>query len=412
MTEHLSGACERLFDAAERVGVEAQQLQALSHPQETTAATVQMERDDGDIETIRAWRCRYNDVLGPSKGGVRFHPSVTPEEVEALAFWMTMKCALIGLPFGGAKGGVAINAGSLSDGEAERLSRAFVDRFAHVIGPDRDIPAPDVGTGAREMAWMADAYAKRVGFDGRAVVTGKPVAFGGVEGRAEATGDGAFHVLNATSRALGVGDGPRRLALQGYGGGGRRFARRAVEAGWTLIAVSDSSGCAFNENGLDLSAVDAAKQREGTVAAASGAQRVERDAILDVSTDLLALAALGGVIDAARANDVSCRAILEIANGPTLPEADVRLRERGVAVAPDILANAGGVFVSWLEWVQNRTQDPFSRVTVERRLEERLGVWSDSVVERGTTLRADLRTAAYSLAAERLSAALDAQGVA
>lgn len=410
MGEMLSAARRRLFDAAEADGAPAELFEALKYPQETTAISLPLRRDDGSLTLVKAWRCRYSDHLGPTKGGLRFHPSVNADEVQTLAFWMMVKCALLELPFGGGKGGAAIDARALTPFERERLTRGYAEALSHVLGPERDIPAPDVGTGPTEMAWIAETYGAHFGRAVPHVATGKPPVLGGLDGRAGATGDGAFHVLEALAGPLGLGDDAKRIAVQGYGSGGRRFAERAAEVGWTVVAVSDSSGTAFAGDGLDLEAVGRAKDEDGEVSGADGAEAMEADALFDLDCDLLVPAALGGVIDEARAKDLRCTALLEIANGPVKPEADAALEEKGIAVAPDVLANGGGVFVSWLEWVQGRSQVPIPAEEVADRLKTRLTARAEAVAEASRELNLGLRGAAYALAARRLSQAIRAGG--
>jgi len=410
MGDLLTAARQRLYDAAEITGVSQDLLKPLSYPRETVAASLPLRRDDGSLDLIKAWRCRYDDHLGPTKGGVRFHPEVDADEVQTLAFWMTVKCALAGLPFGGGKGGVQIDYGDLSQHERERLTRLFASSFAHVFGPDRDIPAPDVGTGETEMAWIADTIGRHRGEHARHVVTGKPVALGGLAGRQAATGDGAFLVLQAIADRLGLADGDRRIALQGFGAGGRQFAKRAAEAGWRIVAVADSSGTLTNPDGLDIDALTETKREKGAVTKSDDGDIGAPKDVLTAECDLLVPAAMGGQITEDNADDVRASAILEIANGPVSPGADEILSDRGVHVVPDILANSGGVFVSWLEWVQGRTQTPIEPTDVAERLEDRLRERATAVAEKADELSVSLRVAAYALAAERLAEAISASG--
>ena len=357
MGELLSAARERMTRAGNTVEVRSELLERLHYPHETLAASIPLRRDDGTLAQLKAWRCRYDATLGPTKGGIRFHPSVCEDEVQTLAFLMTMKCALMGLPFGGGKGGVAVDADDLSLMEKERLARGFVRHFARIIGPDRDVPAPDVATGAQEMAWMADEYAALAGAIEPAVFTGKPPALGGIEGRTPATGRGALIALEAVRGKLDLPEGDLAIALQGFGNAGSWFARAAAEKGHRIVAVSDSSGMVINEDGLDIDALVKAKDEDGSVTALSGKgvkSKDEGEGIVEQECDVLALAALGGVIDANNAGSLKCKAVLEIANRPVLPDADAPIAEAGIEVVPDILANGGGVVVSHAEWAQNR----------------------------------------------------------
>ncbi len=410
MGDQLSDARQRLFDAAEKAGVAPDLFESLKYPKETLAASIPLRRDDGQLEMVKAWRCRYDDLLGPTKGGLRFHPSTNADEVQTLAFWMMVKCALMHLPFGGGKGGMSVDYKSLSIGEKERLVRAFAERYAHIFGPARDVPAPDVGTGPMEMSWIAEAWGWMNHRHSPDVITGKPPVDGGLDGRTPATGRGAFLALDEMREALGLGEDDRRIALQGYGSGGKWFARFAQEAGWTIVAVADSGGTAFDGDGLDLDALDEAKDGGGSVAEADGVETMDSDAVLGVETDVLVPAALGGAVTEDNASELDCKAIVEIANGPVLPEADDILRQRGIRIAPDVLANAGGVFVSWLEWVAGRSGDFPTDDQVNERLETRMRDRAAAVRDMAEELDSDLRTAAYAVAARRLNTALEARG--
>lgn len=411
MGELVSAARKRLFDAMKKAGVDSEACEVLKYPQETVAASIPLRRDDGSLELVKAWRCRYSALLGPTKGGIRYHPTTSADEVALLAFLMTVKCALMELPFGGGKGGIQIDPSSLSPHENERLTRSMTGAFRQVFGPDRDIPAPDMGTGPTEMAIIADSFSDGEGARRAHVVTGKPPVLGGLTGRTGATGDGAFIALETLAEAVGLTE-PGRIALQGYGSGGRRFARVAADAGWTIVAVADSRGTAFNADGLDLDALDEAKEAGEGVADAKGVEAREAEAVLETACDLLVPAALGGQIDEDMVGRLDCRAILEIANGPVVPSADQALREREIPVIPDLLANAGGVVVSWLEWVQGRTEMPLGEEEVRDRLTDRMTSRAKAVREEVGKLDCDLRTAAYALAGKRLAEALRASGAA
>ncbi|WP_316015234.1 Glu/Leu/Phe/Val dehydrogenase [Roseobacter sp. HKCCA0434] len=409
MGDQLSNARQRLVDAMKMADVTEDLAERLSYPRETLAASLPLRRDDGSLLLLKAWRCRYDDLLGPTKGGLRFHHSTNADEVQTLAFWMTVKCAVMHLPFGGGKGGIQVDYGDLTLAEKERLTRTFVEHYARVFGPARDIPAPDVGTGAREMAWIADYWGQLHHQHSPDVVTGKPPVAGGLEGRAPATGRGAFLALEELAEALGVADGEKRVAVQGYGSGGRHFVRFAHDAGWKIVAVADSGGTVVDPEGLDPDALDKAKEDGGSVADMDGDTR-DSDAIFEVECDVLVPAALGGQIDEEMVGKLNCKAIVEIANGPVLPEADEALREAGIEVAPDVLANAGGVYVSWLEWVAGRSGEIIAPDEVDRRLKERMTERAKAVRETAAEFECDLRTAAYIEAARRLDDAVTARG--
>ncbi len=398
---------ERLERAAEILGVHPDVMEVLGYPRETLAASLPIRLDDGSIKVLKAFRCRYSEVRGPTKGGIRFHPSVSIDEVMALAFWMTMKTAVVDLPYGGAKGGVAVDTKKLSPTELERVSRAYIRAFAEMIDEHRDIPAPDMYTGGIVIAWMTDEIAalKRRPMPG--AITGKPLQLGGSLGRDTATGDGAFICLEALRDRLQLGEGAT-IAIQGYGNAARVFADRAAPAGYRIIAVSDSSGAAHDPAGLDLQALGCHKDETGSVGGFAG--DLHPDDLLTMPCDLLVPAALDGVIDEAVARDLQCKAILEIANGPVTPAADTVLKERGIEAVPDILANAGGVAVSYLEWVQNKTGDYWPADEIERRLTQRMQAATEAVLAEAEQHEIDLRDAAYVLALGRLCDAISATG--
>ena len=399
----------RLEAAAEAMGVHQDVMEVLRYPKETLCVSLPVRLDDGSIETFKGFRCRYSDTRGPTKGGIRFHPSVDIDEVMALGFWMTMKTAVVDLPFGGAKGGVAVDVKRLSPAELERLSRAYVRGFAEMIDEHRDIPAPDMYTGGIVIAWMADEVATLKRRPMPAAITGKPLQLGGSRGRDTATGDGAFLCLDRLAQKLGL-DAGATVAIQGYGNAARVFARRAAAAGYRIIAVADSQGATLDRDGLDVEALAAHKDEAGSVAGFAG--DLDPDQLLGLDCDLLVPAALGGVIDAGVAEELRCRAILEIANGPVTPDADEVLAGRGIEAVPDILANAGGVIVSYHEWVQGKTGDYWSAEDVRERLEARLVAATEAVVERADRYGTGLRQGAYLLALERLCAAISATGTA
>ena len=403
---------DRLRRAAEHVpGAEAA-LARLAMPLEMRALRLALDRDDGTRTYLPAWRCRYDDALGPTKGGLRFHQGLDAATVERLAFEMTVKCAVMDLPYGGAKGGVRVDPKALSAAERRRLAAAYARAFADTIGPERDVPAPDVGTDAGVMGVIADAYAGATGRHAPGVVTGKPLAAGGIAGREEATGRGAFCLVQQLSQALGLSS-VCRVAVQGFGNAGMHMAELLAGTGRRMVAVSDSSATLVCEDGLDLGPVAAAK-REGQSLAdldGLGGGRVrDRDAILSLDCDLLVPAALGGAITGANAGGVGARVILELANGPVTGEADTILAERGITVVPDVLANAGGVTVSHFESLQNRQGEAWPEERVRERLSEAMGRCGSAVAELARDCGLTLREAAYVRALERLAAAVAARG--
>ena len=412
-------ALARVERIACEAGVAPEVIDALRQPKAVLTADLPVRMDDGSTRHFPAYRCRYNDALGPTKGGIRFHPNVTLEEVQALALWMTIKCAVVGLPYGGGKGGVIVDPKQLSRLELERLSRAYMRAMADFVGPDTDIPAPDVYTNARIMGWMADEYEIIRREKQPGVITGKPIALGGSLGRDEATGRGAFIVIQAYARHAGIDSSATRVAVQGLGNAGYHVARLLQQAGYRIVAVSDSKGGVYSEKGFDVESLYQHKQDtrklEGVYCEGSVCELVESESItnaelLELDVDLLVPAALEGVIDEGNAGRIRAKWIAEVANGPIGGGADALLYEAGIPVLPDVLTNAGGVTVSYFEWVQNRQGYPWTLEQVRERLEEVLtrafaDMW-DSYQKRGGSLRA----AAYTSALRRIGAAIATHG--
>jgi glutamate dehydrogenase (NADP+) len=410
---HLQGALTHLEAAAQHLALDPVVLEKLKYPKETLTARLMIPMDDGSRRSFVAWRCRYDDTRGPTKGGIRFHPASNMDEVMTLAFWMTFKCAVVNLPYGGGKGAVRVNPRELSTAELERLSRAYVHAFARVIGPDRDIPAPDVYTNALVMGWMADEYSSIVGASCPAVITGKPLALGGSQGRNDATARGGFYVLKHLEEELGLSGMRKRVVVQGYGNAGYHAARLLHEDGYRIIGVSDSRGAVCHPDGMDPMAVGEAKERSGSVvgyAATGHAQEISHEEFLQLECDLLVPAALEDQIHAGNAEGVQARVILELANGPVTSEADAILERRGITVVPDILANAGGVTVSYFEWAQNRQGWFWDLQEIQSRLRTVMQSESERVWRMKQGKGIDLRTAAYVHALSRLAEAIEAHG--
>ena len=407
----LDSALTRLDEAAKHVQIDGDVLEKLKYPRETTKVRLLIRMDDGSRKSFLAWRCRYDDTRGPTKGGIRFHPDSTAEEVETLAFWMTVKCAVTNLPYGGGKGAVQVDPKSLSKAELERLSRAYVQAFARIIGPDRDIPAPDVYTNAMIMGWMADEYASIQGQSVPAVITGKPIALGGSLGREDATARGGFYLTRHLTQRLGLPDEAPRVVVQGFGNAGQHIARLFHGAGAKIVAVSDSRGAVHDPNGLDLDLLLAAKAQGRSVAeAAHGATVISAEDLIGVECDILAPSAMEDMIHKDNAASVRAKVVLELANGPVTPEADRILADKGVIVLPDILANAGGVTVSYFEWVQNRQGYYWSLDEVHMRLKSIIETEGDVVWNIAQDKGVTLRTAAYIHALGRLAGAIEAHG--
>jgi len=413
MTETLlDRALSRLDEAAGHINIDADVIEKLKFPRETIKMRLLIRMDDGSRKSFLAWRCRYDDTRGPTKGGIRFHPDTNEEEVETLAFWMTFKCAVMNLPYGGGKGAVKVDPRQLSKSELERLSRAYMQAFAHVVGPDRDIPAPDVYTNAMIMGWMADEYNQIVGSVAPAVITGKPLALGGSVGRTDATARGGYYLVNHLAQELGLRE-KTRIAIQGFGNAGQYYARIAGADGHEVVAVSDSSGAIHKPDGLDIDRLLAGKTAGRSVTQLGpelGATPIAADALVGVECDILVPAALEDMITERNAASVKAKVVLELANGPVNPTADKILAERGVIVLPDILANAGGVTVSYFEWVQNRQGFYWDLEEVHQRLlqiveREGRAIWTIAQDKKVT-----VRSAAYIHALSRLANAIEAHG--
>jgi glutamate dehydrogenase (NADP+) len=402
-----------LREAAKHLDVDPDVLEKLKYPQETMAANLMVRMDDGSRRSFKAWRCRYDDTRGPTKGGIRYHPKVNLDEVMTLAFWMTFKCAVANLPFGGAKGGICVDPKKLSPAELERLSRAYVRAFSHFIGPDRDIPAPDVYTNAMIMGWMADEYSSIVRQSSPAVITGKPLELGGSVGRDEATGRGGYIILKHLLRELGVSPRKSRVVLQGFGNASFHCARLLHDDEFRIIGLSDSKSAIYDPDGMDPYAVIGHKKANLTLSGAptnGKAEEISNAELLERECDLLIPAALESQITEENAAQVKAPLILELANGPVTPAADRILEANNVTVVPDILANAGGVIVSYFEWTQNKSGYYWSKNEVTSRLQEFLQPQATATWGAKQEMGIDMRTAAYVLALKRIGEAVTAHG--
>ena len=372
---------------------------------------IPIEMDDGRIGHFEGFRVQHNLARGPGKGGLRYHPQVTLEEVMALAAWMTIKNAAVNLPYGGAKGGVRVDRRALSVKELERLTRRYTSEIGAFIGPQRDIPAPDVGTDAQVMAWMMDTYSMNIGATATGVVTGKPIHLGGSLGRVKATGRGVFITGRAAAGRLGLSFAGARVALQGFGNVGSAAAELFAAAGARVVSVQDDSGTIHNERGIDVAALQQATAVTRQVATFAGAERIDDEDFWGLDVDVLVPAALEGQLTAERAGRVRCKLILEGANGPTLPEADDIFEQRGILVVPDVICNAGGVVVSYFEWVQDFSSFFWTEEEINQRLD---GILEDALRRIWATadhLRVPLRTAAYAVACGRILTAHQERGL-
>ncbi len=406
-------ARKRLKTAAKHLNIHKDVIERLKYPKETLAANLVIRMDDGSVKSFKAWRCRYDDTRGPTKGGIRFHPAVNLDEVMTLAFWMTFKCAVTNLPYGGGKGGVSVDVHKLSRTELERLSRAYVQAFSRFIGPDRDIPAPDMYTNGIVMAWMADEYAKMADMPQPGVITGKPIALGGSLGRDDATGRGGYYVLRHLEKDLGLVPEKTRVILQGFGNASFHCARLLHADGYRIIGLSDSKSAILDPDGLDPLAVMEHKQKtRGLSGAPSNGklQEMTNAELLEQECDVLIPGAMESQIILENAPNIKAPVILELANGPVTPAADEILHKNGQIVIPDILANAGGVTVSYFEWVQNKAGYYWSLDEVHQKLRPMMQTEARRVWDVKLEKDIDMRTAAYVHALDRIGSAVEAHG--
>jgi glutamate dehydrogenase (NAD(P)+) len=360
----------QLQRVGETFGVDPNLVRVLSECKKTVEVSVPVVMDDGSVQVFDAYRVVHNMTRGPAKGGIRYHPAVSRDEVKALAMWMTWKCALMALPFGGAKGGVVCDPKILSRGELERLTRRYTTEIINEIGPEKDIPAPDVGTDAQVMAWIFDTYSMNVGHSVLGVVTGKPLALGGSVGRDQATARGALYCIRTALQKEGKRFPDTRVAIQGFGNVGSNLARLLADEGARIVAVSDSTGAVTNPYGIDVAGALAHKQLTGTVQGLPGAEDITNAELIELECDVLAPCALEQVITADNATRIQARMVCEGANGPTTPDADAVLEDRGILVLPDVLANAGGVVVSYFEWVQGLQEYFWKEYEVNAKLND------------------------------------------
>ncbi|MDP8922830.1 MAG: Glu/Leu/Phe/Val dehydrogenase [Chloroflexota bacterium] len=395
------------------LGLNPHELELLKHPKRQVIVSLPVMMDDGKPRVFTGYRVLHDNTRGPGKGGVRYHPEVDLDEVKALAAWMSWKCALVDVAFGGAKGGVTVDPTQLSIGELERLTRRYAGEIFDLIGPEVDIPAPDVGTDARVMAWIMDTYSMKRGYTEPGVVTGKPLVLGGSLGREAATGRGLLVATREALQALGRSVVGARIAVQGFGNVGSNAARMLAGAGATIVAVSDVNGGLFRSDGLDVGALLRFRQEHVTIVGFPGAEPLTNDELLALGCDVLIPAALEGQLTAENADRIRAGLIVEGANGPTTAEADAILAARGIRVVPDIFANAGGVVVSYFEWVQDRYGYYWTEQEVNTRLEEKMVAAHQAICAASDrfNLGHDLRTAAYTVAMSRILEARRLRGL-
>ena len=407
----LAAAVEQFDAAADHLALEPGLRAVLRVPKRELTVRFPVRLDDGSVEVFQGYRVQHNVARGPAKGGLRFHPDTDIDDVRALAMWMTWKCALVGVPFGGAKGGVTCDPSRMSMTELEALTRRFATELEPFIGPDSDIPAPDVGTTAQTMAWIVDTVSMHRGYSIPGVVTGKPIAIGGSVGRSDATGQGALYTIKDAARRIGFDLRGARVAVQGFGNVGEATARLLYDAGARVIAITDVHGGAANPDGLEVPFVRRHFAEHGTVAGAPGTSPITNAQLFALDVEVLVLAALEGQITAANAGTVRARIIAEAANGPVSPDADPILRELGVFVVPDILCNAGGVIVSYFEWAQNRAAIAWTLDEINGRMRHQILRAAGDVWDRAAADGISQRLAAHAIAVERVAEATRLRGI-
>ncbi|MFK7952520.1 MAG: Glu/Leu/Phe/Val dehydrogenase [Ekhidna sp.] len=390
--------------AAEHLGLDQEVYDVLKTPAKQVIVSLPVTMDNGSIKVFEGYRVIHSTILGPSKGGVRFDMDVNIDEVKALAAWMTWKCAVVDIPYGGAKGGITCNPREMSAGEVERLTRAYTQSLNDVFGSDKDIPAPDMGTGPREMAWMMDQYSRNQGMTVNSVVTGKPLVLGGSLGRTEATGRGVMISALAAMEKQKINPFKATCAIQGFGNVGSWAAQLLEERGVSIVAVSDLSGAYYNKEGINIKkAMDYRTNHDGTLEGFDGAEKIDADELLLLDVDVLVPAAIEDVITQANADKIKAKMIVEGANGPTSAKADAILNEKGILAVPDILANAGGVTVSYFEWVQNRLGYGWTRERVSRRSDRIMKTAFDKVYDTAEEYKVSMRIAAYIVAIDKVA---------
>ncbi|MFA6908995.1 MAG: Glu/Leu/Phe/Val dehydrogenase [Patescibacteria group bacterium] len=420
-TNPFASAMEQLDNVLSYLQIDSSVVARLKKPQRIVEVSLPLRMDDGSTKVFTGYRVQYNDARGPFKGGIRFHPDVNLNEVKALSFWMAVKCAVANIPFGGGKGGVKVDPRVLSVGELERLSRQWVDAFFPVLGPDVDVPAPDVYTNPTIMAWMADEYGKLAGAYTPAAFTGKPLAAGGLDGREDSTAQGGVMVIKQLVKKLKLVPAKTRVAVQGFGNVGYHTARLLYAEGYQIIALSDSRGGILSLKGksMDPDMVMKAKKEKGlidgcycigTVCDCVNFKTITNAQLLTTPCDILIPAALENQITRKNVSKIRAKAIVEMANGPTTPEADVRLHRRGIPVVPDVLANAGGVTGSYFEWMQNREGSQWTQKDVLERLEKIMTSSFDATWRAAEQHKTDLRIGTYAVAIGRIAEAMKLRG--
>lgn len=401
----------RLNSAAQIINLPESITEILRHPQKEVKVSLPIVMDNGKVQVFEGYRVIHSTHLGPSKGGIRYAMDVNEDEVRALAAWMTFKCAVADLPYGGAKGGIKCNPRQMTEGEIQRLSRAYAKAMKDVFGVNKDIPAPDMGTSAREMAWILDEFNKITGEDSPGVITGKPVGLGGSLGRESATGRGVMVNALQAMYKLNIDPNSATAAIQGFGNVGSHAARLLAERGIKIIAISDASGGYYNEKGIDIQdALNYSAKNNRSLQGYSNATKITNEELLILKCDVLVPAALQNVISEDIAKKVNCKIIVEGANGPTYPEADPILNNKGIIVVPDILANSGGVTVSYFEWVQNKMGYYWSEEEVNQKHDEKMKIAFEKVWQNAQKYKTNMRIAAYITALEKIQLGIKMKG--
>ncbi len=402
MLDPFKNAKQQLYSVAKVIDLDQTSLDYLSTPKKFISVSIPVKMDDGSVKIFKGYRSQFNDDRGPYKGGIRYHQNVNESEVKALSMWMTWKCAIANIPYGGSKGGIAVDPAKLSKRELEELSRGYIRAIYKDIGTDVDVPAPDVNTDGQIMAWMVDEYSKLIGKQDLGVITGKPLTMGGSLGREAATGRGGVYVLKELVKRKGMEPVKTSVAVQGFGNVGYFFALLAQDEGFKVVAVSDSKGGIYNEKGLDIKKVMAHKNKTGKVHNYEGAKNISNEDLLKLGVDVLVPAALENAINGDNVDEIKSNCIIEMANGPVTPEAEEYLVNKGKLVVPDVLANSGGVTVSYFEWVQNRQGLYWEESEVNDRLEKKITTAFNQSYEHMEKLNVSFRMAVYSLAVQKV----------
>ncbi|MEI6581235.1 MAG: Glu/Leu/Phe/Val dehydrogenase [bacterium] len=401
MQNPFENAMEQLDKVAKIKNFDASFIERFRRPDRDIRISIPVKMDNGNIKIFEGYRVEYNNALGPYKGGIRYHKDTEINEVKALAFWMSIKCAVAGIPMGGGKGGITVDPKDLSKGELERLSRGWVKKLADILGPKKDVPAPDVNTTPEIMDWMSDEYEKITGDKTRATFTGKPIEKGGSEGRGPATGLGGFYVFDSLRAQLGLPE-KCKVVVQGFGNVGLNAAEIFIKHGHSVIAISDSKGGVYNPNGLDLKKLVEHKKITGSLSGFTACKDISNEELLEIECDLLVPAAYENQITTKNANKIRTKVVLELANGPVTPGADEILFKKGIPIIPDVLANSGGVTVSYFEWDQNLKGEHWTEKEVFNKLRPMMHDAAQKVFENGKKYSTDLRRGAFILALERI----------